>query len=56
MDYILTAENSLHSSLRLWSQLSSVDELPDSICIVISIIKTNLETGLMAGRLGGQFL
>ena len=56
IDYILTAENSLHSSLRLWSQLSSVDELPDSICIVISIIKTNLETGLMAGRLGGQFL
>ena len=59
MDYILTAGNRLYSSLGFRSQLLSVDELPDSICIektVISIIKTNLETGLMTRSLGGQFL
>ena len=59
MGYILTAGNSLYSSLEFRSQLSSVDELPDLICIeniVISIIKTNLETALMTGSLGGQFL
>ena len=59
MDYILTAGNSLYSSLGFRSQLLSIDELPDSICIenvVISIIKTNLETGLMTGSLEGQFL
>ena len=57
MDYILTAENSPYSSLGFTSQLLSVDELPDSICIeniVISIINTNLETGLMTRSLGGQ--
>ena len=60
MDYILTARDSLYSSLGFRSQLLSVDELSDSICIeniMISIIKTNLETGLMMGNLGGgQFL
>ena len=59
MDCILTAGNSLYSSLGFRLQLLSVDELPDSICIeniVISIIKTNLETGLMTRSLGGQFL
>ena len=60
MDYILTARNSLYSSLGFRSQLLNVDELSDSICIesiMISIIKTNLETGLMTGSLGGgQFL
>ena len=59
MDYILTAGNRLYSSLGFRSQLLSADELPDSICIektVISIIKTNLETGLMTRSLGGQFL
>ena len=59
MDYILTAGNSLYSSLGFRSQLLSVDELLDSICIeniVISIIKANLETGLMTRSLGGQFL
>ena len=48
--------NSLYSSLGFRSQLLSVDELPDSVCIeniVISIIKTNLETGLMTRSLGG---
>ena len=56
MGYMLTAGNSLYSSLGFTSQLLSVDELPDSICIenmVISIIKTNLETGLMTRSLGG---
>ena len=50
MGYILTAGNSLYSSLRFRSQLLSVDELPHSIRIdniVISYIKTNLETGLI---------
>ena len=59
MDYILTAGNSLYSSLGFRSQLLSVDEPPDSICIeniVTSIIKTNLEIGLMTRSLGGQFL
>ena len=60
MDYILTARDSLYSSLGFRSQLLSVDELSDSICIeniMISIIKTNLETGLMMVNLGGgQFL
>ena len=58
MGYILTAGNSLYSSLGFRSQLLSIDELPDSICIenvVISIIKTNLETGLMTGSLGEVF-
>ena len=57
-DYVLTAGNSLYSSLGLRSQSLSVDDLPDSICIkniVISIIKTNLETGLMTGSLGDSF-
>ena len=57
MDYILTARNSLYSSLGFRSQLLNVDELSDSICIesiMISIIKTNLETGLMTGSLGGD--
>ena len=56
MDYILTARDSLYSSLGFRSQLLSVDELSDSICIeniMISIIKTNLETGLMMVNLGG---
>ena len=56
MDYILTARDSLYSSLGFRSQLLSVDELSDSICsenIMISIIKINLETGLMMGNLGG---
>ena len=59
MDYILTARNSLYSSLGFRSQLLNVDELSDSICIesiMISIIKTNLETGLMTGSLGGDSL
>ena len=59
MDYILTGGNSLYSSLGFRSQLLSVDELPNSIYIsniVMSIIKTNLETDLMTGSLGGQFL
>ena len=59
MDYILTAGNSLYSSLGFRSQLLSVDEPSDSICIeniVTSIIKTNLEIGLMTRSLGGQFL
>ena len=37
----------------------SADELPYAICIesiVISIIKTNIETGLITGSLGRQFL
>ena len=57
-NYVLTAGNSLYSSLGLRSQSLSVDDLPDSICIkniVISIIKTNLETGLMTGSLGDSF-
>ena len=60
MDYILTARNSLYSSLGFRSQLLNVDELSDLICIesiMISIIKTNLETDLMTASLGGgQFL
>ena len=55
MDYILTAGNNLYSSLGFRSKLLSIDELPDCICIeniVISIVKTNLETGLMTGSLG----
>ena len=32
MDYILTAGNSIYSSLGFRLQLLSVDELPDSIC------------------------
>ena len=57
-DYVLMAGNSLYSSLGLRLQLLSVDDLPDSICsenIVISIIKTNLETSLMTGSLGDSF-
>ena len=59
MDYILTAGNSLYSNFGFRSQLLNVDELPGSICIentVISIIKTNLETGLMTRSLRGRFL
>ena len=58
MDYKLTAGNSLYSSLGFRPQWSSVDELPDSICIeniFISIIKTNDEAGLITRSLGGQF-
>ena len=57
-DYVLTVGNSLYSSLGFRSQLLSVDDLPDSICIeniVISITKINLETGLMTGSPGDSF-
>ena len=50
MDYILITGNILYSTLGFRSQLLSVDELLGSIPIekiLISITKTNLETGLM---------
>ena len=49
MDYIIITGNSLYSTLGFRSRLLSADELPDSISIkniLISISKTNLETGL----------
>ena len=59
MDYIIIAGNSLYSSLGFWSKLLSVDKLPSLIPmenILISITKTNLETGLMMRSQREQFL
>ena len=50
MHYILIVGNILYSALGFRSQLLSVDKFPSSVPIeniMISITKTNLETGLM---------
>ena len=55
MDYILTAAYSLYSNLGFRSQLLMNCPIR-FVSIVISIIKTNLETGLMTESLGRRFL
>ena len=55
MDYILTAAYSLYSNLGFRSQLLMNCPIR-FVSIVISIIKTNLETGSMTESLGRRFL